>query len=247
MRKVPLFPLLLGLFSTAFPRPAQAQAVGEPSLGGSQSFGIISSYAPNSSHILIGLAQDRRTFTLGVQYSHLLWSDRNIFRYDYEASFLPLFKESDPTVIGTTTTIGGQTYFTPQAPVRVTYVEQGPVGTASDGSQTAPIYAIYGRETTYATALTPLGIRMTARPWERFEPTFALDLGFVLSPRNIPIDNSTSFNFLFSFGPGIEIYANQHTSWRVEYLYRHMSNAGSGEFNPGVDQGILQLTLNHHR
>jgi hypothetical protein len=52
---------------------------------------------------------------------------------------------------------------------------------------------------------------------------------------------------LFSFGPGLEIFTYNQTSWRVEYIYRHMSNAGQGDQNPGVDQGVVRATISLHR
>ncbi len=74
-------------------------------------------------------------------------------------------------------------------------------------------------------------------------PAFSLDLGFVVSARDLPIEDSSWFNFLFSFGPGLQFFTSPNVSLRVEYLYRHASNAGLGDQNPGVDQGVTRLTL----
>jgi Lipid A 3-O-deacylase (PagL) len=217
------------------------------SVGGVQSLGFSSSYSPNSSHIMIGLAEQRRTWTVGIEYTHLLHITRN-FRYDYEGSVLPMYLESDPTVIGTTTTINGKTFITSEPPIRVVYVDRGPVGTATEGrGVTAPIYAFYGRENTYAAALLPLGARMSAFPRSRIQPSFAIDLGFVVSSRDIPVDQSDQFNYLFAFGPGFQVYSGPRSSVRVEYIYRHISNAHQGFQNPGVDQGVFRVTLSHHR
>jgi hypothetical protein len=106
---------------------------------------------------------------------------------------------------------------------------------------------VYGREDTYAAAFNPLGARITAFPRWRLRPSFSLDLGFVVSRQDIPVDQSDRFNYLFSFGPGLEIFTYSNTSWRVEYVYRHMSNAGQGDQNPGVDQGVVRVTISLHR
>ena len=45
-------------------------------VGGVQSFGFSSSYSKTSSHILIGEATDRTIWTLGAEYTHLLYLDR---------------------------------------------------------------------------------------------------------------------------------------------------------------------------
>jgi hypothetical protein len=215
--------------------------------GGVQSIGISPSYSPNSSHILIGLAEQRRTWTLGLEYTHLLHLNRE-FRFDYEGSLLPLYEESDPTVTGTITTIDGNTFRIPQTPVRVIYVDHGPVGTAILGhGATEPIYATFGRENTYAAALIPFGGRVNAFPRSRIQPSFSLDLGFVVSSRDLPVDDSDQFNYLFSFGPGVQVYVTARSSMRVEYVYRHISNAHQGYENPGVDQGVFRVTLSRYR
>jgi hypothetical protein len=215
--------------------------------GGVQSFGFSSSYSPTSTHILIGDAEHRRVFTLGAEYTRLLRLHPR-FRLDYEGSVMPLYEETDPTVIGAVFALNGVQIISPETPVRVIYVTNAPIGTAITGKNTAaPIYAVYGREDTYAAAFNPLGARITAFPRWRLRPSFSLDLGFVVSRQDIPVDQSDRFNYLFSFGPGLEIFTYSNTSWRVEYVYRHMSNAGQGDQNPGVDQGVVRVTISLHR
>ena len=88
---------------------------------------------------------------------------------------------------------------------------------------------------------------ITALPNSRIQPSFALDLGFVVSARNIPMDEADQFNYMFALGPGVQFFASRQTSWRVEYIYRHVSNAGAGNQNPGIDQGVVRVTLSLHR
>jgi hypothetical protein len=215
-------------------------------VGGSESFGVSTTWSPSSSHILIGTAEQRRIWSLGVEYTHRLALGEN-FRLDSEGSLLPLFEETDPAVFGSTVTIAGQTIVTPQTPVRVVQVARGPVGILTEGSLRAPIYAIFGRQDTYAWSLAPLGARISVFPRRRIQPSFSLDTGFVVSARDIPIDYSDQFNYMFSFGPGVQLFANPRTSWRLEYFYRHLSNAHQGTENPGIDQGVVRVTLSMHR
>jgi hypothetical protein len=216
-------------------------------VGGAQSYGFSWSYSPDSSHILIGLSQQRSTWTLGFEYTHLMTSRRR-FRLDYEGSLLPAYVETDPTVIGTRTTLNKITIVTPEPPIRVVTVDRGPVGTATVvGGPSAPIYAIFSHESTYAAALEPLGARVSAFPHRRIQPSFSLDLGFVVSSRDLPVDEADQFNYLFSFGPGVQVYASQRTSMRVEYILRHISNAHQGYQNPGVDQGVFRVTFSRHK
>jgi len=215
--------------------------------GGVWSYGASWTYSPDSSHILIGESEQRQVWTLGGNYSHIL-SQGPRFRFDYEAAVMPVWEERDPTVTATEFFVSGQAIINQLTPARVVRVTNQPVGTALTGNGTfTPIYALFGTESTYAAAVTPLGVRVSAMPRWRVQPTFALDLGFVFGSRAIPIDDATAFNYTFALGPGIQFYSNAHTSWRVEYVYRHMSNAGRGDENPGLDQGVVRVIVSRHR
>ena len=246
MRKAALVSILAGFTCVlGWSVPGCGQEPG--GFGGVRSFGLSTTYAADSSHILIGESQQRRIWTVGAEYSRLLRHGSH-FRLDYEGSILPMYEERDPTVIGTVFSAGGTPIVTPQPPVRVVSVDYGPVGSILTGNgSNAPVYALFGRQNTYAAAITPLGARLSAMPRWRLQPTAALDAGFVVSARDIPVDNSAQFNYMIAFGPGVEFFGDNHTSWRVEYVYRHVSNAGQGNQNPGVDQGVLRITVSLHR
>ena len=246
---VPRLPLrlsILVLLIVLAPCTLPLRAQQEPgAFGGVQSFGFSTSFSNTSSHIFIGESEQRRIWTLGAEYTRLLHRGSQ-FRLDYEGSILPLYEETDPTVTGTVVTFNGQLVTVSQPPVRVVHVPHGPVGYVLD-TTLVPVYATTARQDTYAAAFTPLGARISALPHSRIQPSFALNLGFVVSARDIPIDDSDQFNYLFAFGPGVQLFTDARTSWRLEYLYRHTSNAGQGEQNPGVDQAVLRLTLSLHR
>jgi opacity protein-like surface antigen len=216
--------------------------------GGVSSFGISTTYSPDSSHILIGDSGQRRIWTAGGEYTHRL-RVTPLLRLDYEGSILPIFEETDPTVTGTLfTTTSGQAIVTSQTPVRVLHTDSHPVGAVLTGSgATVPLYALFGKQNTYAAAVTPLGVRLSAMPRWIVQPSLALDLGFVISARDIPLDNSSQFNYMFAIGPGLQFFNTPHTSLRAEYLYRHISNAGQGAQNPGIDQGVIRLTVSVRR
>ena len=219
----------------------------EPSsFGGVQSFSFSTTYSPNSSHILLGDAEQRHVWTLGPEYKHLLYQGPH-FRFEYEGSAM-LWEESDPTLIGTTFTLNGQVVVTSEPAQRVVNVDTAPITSVTIGSQAPiPVYALFGRQHTYAADVSPLGARVSAFPRSHVQPTFALDLGFVASPDDLPVDQSARFNYTFAVGPGIEFFKDRKTSWRVEYLYRHVSNAGKGFENPGIDQGVFRVTMSEHR
>ena len=69
---------------------------------------------------------------------------------------MPLFEETDPTVIGTVFTSNGTQIVTPQSPVRVVRTTNQPVGTVLAGNgQMVPLYALFGRQDTYAASIAP--------------------------------------------------------------------------------------------
>lgn len=225
---------------TAQSSPSQEHA----DFGGTQSFGISTSYSPDSSHMLIGEAEQRRTWTFGFEYTHRIGHSQRV-RLDYEGSVLPVYEEFDPAVVGLLYTVPGTTNTDPESPpVRVTTVNRGPIGllTVAKGV-TTPIYPIYGNMNTYGGALSPLGARATLFQHHSIQPSFSLDLGFVVATRDIPVENSDQFNYMFSFGPGLQVYSTPQASIRIEYIYRHISNAGQGNVNPGVDQGTFRFTI----
>jgi Lipid A 3-O-deacylase (PagL) len=245
LRKAALVTILAGVvLLPASGHPLRGQEPG--GYGGVRSFGVSASYSPTSSHILIGDADHRRVWTLGVEYTRLLHRSHQ-FRLDYEGALTPLFEETDPTIIGTVFTSSGQNIITPQAPVRVVSTTDQPIGTVLAGNgQMVPLYGVFGRQDTYAAAIAPVGARVTARPRSRLQPSFSVALGVVLSARDIPVDYADQFNFMFAMGPGVQFFTDRHTSWRVEYIYRHVSNAGQGYQNPGIDQGVVRVTLSLH-
>jgi opacity protein-like surface antigen len=243
---LPLKATLVSIFAalvclTGWGMPVWGQEAG--GAGGAQSCGFTWSYSSDSSRIMIGEAEQRRIWTLGVEYTHLLHQGHWV-RWDYAGSLMPLFEESDPTDIGTVYTYNGENVVTPQTPFRVTTVDYGPVGIEPRGKSTSvPLYARYGRESTYSAAFSPLGVRTSALQRWRVQPSFAFDLGFVVSARDIPVDDADWFNFMFAFGPGVQFITSRRSFLRLEYIYRHTSNAGLGDVNPGVDQGVVRLTM----
>ena len=210
------------------------------------SFGIQGTFSPDSSHILIGRADQRRTWTAGFEYGRTVLS-RSSVRLDYEGSITPFFQERDPTITGAYFMLNGYPQSVAVPTGRVLDTGGTPIGYVLIGGPPIPIYGTYSSKKSYAFAVSPLGARISGFNSHKIQPTFSADLGVVFSSRDLPIDDSAKFNYLVSFGPGIEFFYRPNESVRLEYLYRHMSNAGSGESNPGVDQGVFRLTLSRRR
>jgi hypothetical protein len=212
-----------------------------------ESLGVSSSYAPTSTHILIGIAQQRRTWTGGMEYTRRIWTAKRI-QVDYKGEFSPFFRESDPAVVGDEIFDQGKTIVDHYSPIRVIKISHKADGLfCPQTSPCVPGYPVYGREATYAMSVSPIGARLVFLPRHRFQPTFGMDIGGVLSSRDIPVDSSAHFNYQFSFGPGVQVFISRDTAVRLEYVFRHISNANSGTLNPGIDQGVFRLSLSRYR
>lgn len=158
-----------------------------------------------------------------------------------------MYRESDPDMVATETSFLGVETITPISPERVALVSHAPIGNDCYGP-CSPIYPVYGRsEKTYGAEMTPLGGRLIFATHWRAEPTFLAGAGFVISTRDIPVDDSALFNYEFTFGPGLQIFLSRKNALRIEYVYRHISNADMGSTNPGIDQGVFRLGLAHFR
>ena len=178
--------------------------------GGVQSFGFSSSYSPTSSHILIGDAEHRRVWTLGAEYTHLLRL-RPRFRLDYEGSVMPLYEETDPTVTGTVFISGRSAdRYAANAGAR-DLRDQRTDRHRGYGKRTLPPRSTLctdGRTPTPPRLLrwAPGSARSRAGAFSRASPSISASS----SPaRDIPVDDSDQFNYLFSFGPGVAVL-HQH-------------------------------------
>lgn len=85
--------------------------------------------------------------------------------------------------------------------------------------------------------ITPLGVRFNFFGDDRLIHPFLLaDAGIIASTRPIPVPrpNATGLNFLVDFGAGVKIGRAS-----VGYKLLHVSNAGTTNFNPGLDANVF--------
>ncbi|WP_213804557.1 acyloxyacyl hydrolase [Granulicella sp. dw_53] len=76
----------------------------------------------------------------------------------------------------------------------------------------------------------------------RFQPFFIANGGFLASPRDLPVNNSSRFNFTFEFGGGLEPFRDHRHAWSIDYRIHHLSNAYLGRTNPGINSQLITLT-----
>jgi hypothetical protein len=210
------------------------------------SFGIFSAYSNDSSHILLGAAEQRKLLEIGVGYDRLLFLGR-ILNLQYSAEFLPIALESDPLTGWVTKQ---------SAPNSATYsgvLAAEPIICTTDTIAYATVsngvpytgtttYFCGGRRWTMGGAISPLGFQWNFLPARRLQPFLVAHGGCMYSARPIPAGGTESFNFTFDVGGGFEFYHTPARSMRVEYRVHHISNADLGTENPGIDSGLFQLT-----
>jgi hypothetical protein len=214
-------------------------------------------YSNTSSHILMGASRQRKLVDLGFGYT------RRVFRFpgselDYHVELRPVLFESDPfTIFHLTYTIQQ-----PGGPVTIlgTSVEGQAFATVcqpSSSSQafTEPGGAIYtesaistcGRQWTAGQAFSPIGFKYSMRTHHALQPYILGTLGYMYTSRPVPIADAESFNFLFNFWPGIELYRKGMRSISLEYLFSHFSNRDTAIENPGTDNMMFKLSYSFGR
>jgi hypothetical protein len=231
-------------------RPASAQTAepnpSSPLYARRNSFGIFTAYSNDSSHVLLGQAEQRKLFDIGLSYSRRLFADR-VVNWQYDGEILPIALESDPLTAfinqqtsPTTATYRGQLPFAMLkcAPIAQTYfnVENG---VTYAGTQTE---YCSGRQWTVGEAMSPIGMQWNFLPRRYLQPILAGHAGYMYSTRPIPVAGAGSFNFTFDFRGGFELFRSSTHSFRVEYSYHHISNKDSAIENPGIDNGVFHVS-----
>ena len=197
---------------------------------------VFGEYGPPPNFTLIGTVQRRTLITFGGEYTRrLLLSGAT--ELDYAVQVRPFVLESDAVLAGYRSATTGQILVTFPNPQRVVLTPTTPIFLPPFGS----VVPIYGHQWTYAGGANPIGFRLKFLPRKRVQPFVSSLAGFVYATRQIPIPNTSAFNFCFQFGGGIEYFLSRSRSVRVGYSYHHISNAYTGEFNPGVDSGLIQI------
>lgn len=93
----------------------------------------------------------------------------------------------------------------------------------------------------YGVGITPLGI------WGRFArgngTAFVTDLsvGAVMFDKTMPYPTATRLNYNITLGTAIEIPLANRAFVSIGYHLHHLSNAGQGDFNPGIAAHAIQV------
>jgi opacity protein-like surface antigen len=222
---------------------AQSQGADLP-LERKNTFGFFTAYSNDSSHILMGVAANRKLFEIGASYDRKLVAG-NVVNWQYSIEVQPVALESDP-VLNTTYAYTTET----DPPITYTITDSqptlGPCHAAS-GSGTLPGIATYvytgacTRRWTIGEAMSPIGFQWNFLPRRKLQPYAVGHGGYMYSTQPIPTAYAGSFNFTFDFGAGVELFRTRRQSVRAEYRFHHISNHDTANENPGIDNGLFQV------
>jgi hypothetical protein len=204
--------------------------------------GVFGEYSPTSSHMVMGYARKRELAGVG---GSLAW--RLLDRHSLELASLvevrPLLMESDPTLVSITNAQLGTIRFVPP------WVVVNPVNPIvfavfqTNGDHQEDLFtASYSRRWTYTGGASPVGFKLNGFTHRRIQPEIMGNGGFLISTRDIPVANSSSFNFTFQLGAGLQWYRTATQSIQAEIRFHHLSNGDLGTSNPGVDSALWKVT-----
>jgi Lipid A 3-O-deacylase (PagL) len=213
-------------------------------------FGVFAAYSNDSSHILLGVAENRKLLNLGVSYNRRLYVNR-IVNWQYSGELMPIAFESDPVQTTTST----YTYNNPTLVLTETVTDptlaachdSSGSGSIPNGGPTYVYVATCGRRLTVGNALSPVGFQWDFLTRKKIQPFFVGHGGYMYTTTKIPVAGAGSFNFTFDLGLGIEFYRSHTRSLRAEYRFHHISNAYTAIMNPGIDSGLFQVAFTFGR
>lgn len=98
--------------------------------------------------------------------------------------------------------------------------------------------------TTYGASITPLNGKWTFTRGKRIAPFIQFGSGVLFTNNDLPFPNTSAVNFQSTVGIGLHIFHREKRAWTGEFKYQHISSAGLGNLNPGMN--TLQFTLGYN-
>ncbi len=101
--------------------------------------------------------------------------------------------------------------------------------------------------TAYGIGLTPVGFQLNFRRKSKIQPFISASAGLIHFNKSIPDDRSAvfperrgrQFNFALAGGGGVEFATESGKSYAIGFKFHHISNASTGNINPGFDQDLF--------
>jgi hypothetical protein len=197
---------------------------GQPAGRPPPTFTVWTAFAGNEGlKTRIGHTHDRDLFLLGLRARWLL-SGSGPLEVAYTADLLP-------AVVST----GMPSYTFVNVP--------GPSCPPNQGCA-LPVITEMTRKTVYGFGAAPVGGEVRFRATQQFALVLRGSAGGVYFSRPIPDPEERRFNFIFDVGAGAELRFSRRVGITAGYRLNHISNAGRGPVNPGMNSHMLELGLN---
>jgi opacity protein-like surface antigen len=102
-----------------------------------------------------------------------------------------------------------------------------------------PDHVRSGSSTLYGGGLSPFGFKINFLQQSWIQPFIAASVGFLYFQDDVPVPHSSRFNFTPELGVGVQFFVAPKRALTLGYKFHHMSNANTGESNPGMDSNVL--------
>ena len=107
-------------------------------------------------------------------------------------------------------------------------VETNTIVLANDGSDA------FVRRTAYGAGMAPLGGRLVFRPASRVKPFIGISGGFLLFNEEVPLPGANKLAWTGDAEAGVQIWTERRSSFTLGLRFHHISNANTGDVNPGL-------------
>jgi hypothetical protein len=119
-------------------------------------------------------------------------------------------------------------------------VELVPVATIRQPRQSVSGADVPGsKRTIYGAGISPIGLQLNFRRRHLLQPYINGTAGILYFNEQVPVSNSSQFNFAVSWGAGVQVWVRKNQSISLGYKFHHISNAYSATLNPGVDSNLF--------
>ncbi len=99
-------------------------------------------------------------------------------------------------------------------------------------------------DTTYGISLTPWNFKWNFTSGHSWAPYIQSSEGVLFTNRDLPYPGTSTVNFQSGLGLGIHFFTREKRAWTGEVKYQHISSAGLGNLNPGIN--TVQFTVGYN-
>ena len=95
--------------------------------------------------------------------------------------------------------------------------------------------------------IMPVGFKLALQHSETARLITSAAAGTIVFNSDMPVARSRKRNFALEAGVGIESQTSGGRMLTLGYKFHHLSNAGTGEANPGLDANVVYLSITRPR